>query len=117
VLNRDKKRAAGLGIIRVEVFRARDMGQTTAPAGNPKHNDMSIAEKALKGRAISHGTGFSDRTFLPVQEWVRADNLDKNPYVIFQFKYRSKGTSFNLVGGSGRKSDTNLDMQRIFGTR
>lgn len=75
-----------------------------------KYN-LSIAEKALKGRAVSHGTrqvtvthgrtmlltkpsSLSPATALSRAEMpimIEAKKLDKHPYAIFNFKYRSRG--------------------------
>lgn len=57
---RDKAKAAGLGSIRVEVWRAFVEGHSgpSRRARAPEKTEMSIAEKALKGRAISHGTSY-----------------------------------------------------------
>lgn len=67
----DKKRAETLGLIRVEVRRVARTGQDVmirfdddeedldAEDGDTKDHetsDMLIAEKALKGKALSHGT-------------------------------------------------------------
>jgi len=72
-LEKDKERARDMGTIRVEVFRAiktQTVVSRAYPAGNQDRNSgkegledkeqederLAIAEKALKGRAISHKT-------------------------------------------------------------
>ncbi|OIW27445.1 hypothetical protein CONLIGDRAFT_633807 [Coniochaeta ligniaria NRRL 30616] len=87
---RDTERAAGLGSIRVEVWRSLNKGLTDPVEQAPKKTDMSIAEKALKGRAISHGTTLSTPTVVGKQAWYNIEKLYGKPYVIFEFKYRSK---------------------------
>jgi hypothetical protein len=56
----DLKRAKHLGLIRVKMYRTVKPPTTAAryrdaDEAKEKH-DLSIAEKALKGRAVSHGT-------------------------------------------------------------
>jgi hypothetical protein len=61
------KRAKSLGLIVVKVHRGIDYGgglSWTTAAANP--TDFELAEKSLKGKAISHGTSYG-RFFLAVQ--------------------------------------------------
>lgn len=54
----DIDRSASMGTIQLKVFRVIEHGLTRdAPHGQRQEN-LEIAEKALKGRSISHATGF-----------------------------------------------------------
>ena len=57
------KLVSGLGEIVVSVFRTRYEAQVDWPIPSKLLNDAptEIAEKALKGRALSHGIGFVPR--------------------------------------------------------
>jgi hypothetical protein len=61
-ISADKKRAETLGLIKVEVWRVYQSSNSPGVAVDadeePDVNDTEIliAEKALKGKAISHGT-------------------------------------------------------------
>ncbi|KAK1983183.1 hypothetical protein LZ30DRAFT_715227 [Colletotrichum cereale] len=53
--------------------------------------NFEIAEKALKGRAVSHGTSFADGGVISQRPTVTAEYLnDHNPIAAFTFKYRSR---------------------------
>lgn len=60
-IHADTERAASLGEVRVDVWRViakptNDSVSHEAIENAPAENDLSIAEKALSGKAISHGT-------------------------------------------------------------
>lgn len=99
------KTARNLGLIRVLVCRVifkKNDKKLSAPQlkENLPTDGMTIAEKALKGKAVSHVAGLS----APVAvEWPKTPSYDieyvdtgKSPLAIFYFKYRSKGTSSSL---------------------
>ncbi|KAK2047428.1 hypothetical protein LZ31DRAFT_517374 [Colletotrichum somersetense] len=58
---------------------------------NTQNDNFEIAEKALKGRAISHGTSFADGGVVSQRPSVTAEYLNNhNPIAAFTFKYRSR---------------------------
>ncbi|KAI3394306.1 hypothetical protein diail_2953, partial [Diaporthe ilicicola] len=94
----DTKTAQNLGLIRVSVFRVIVKGKdenkklsSARPDPNLAKDRLSIAEKALKGKAVSHGTTLSD----PIQSNssfcdVQYVDLHASPLAVFYFKYRSR---------------------------
>ncbi|KAB5582771.1 hypothetical protein GE09DRAFT_1278133 [Coniochaeta sp. 2T2.1] len=94
----DKKQARELGLIRVEVRRCVEVEQPEGldldSESESKTSNLSLAEEALKGRAVSLGTTLSPAT--PVtDETTMTDYFtqlvdDEHPYAIFNFKYRSR---------------------------
>ncbi|KAB5585800.1 hypothetical protein GE09DRAFT_38713 [Coniochaeta sp. 2T2.1] len=91
----DLKRAKHIGLIRVRVFRAISLHRTTdkgAIIALGEKRDLSIAEKAMKGRAVSHGTTLSAATKANVGEVLDVYWIDpiSTPFAIFDFHYRSK---------------------------
>ncbi|KAK2058786.1 hypothetical protein LY76DRAFT_626263 [Colletotrichum caudatum] len=56
-----------------------------------QNDNFEIAEKALKGRAVSHGTSFADGGVVSQRPSVTAEYLNNNnPIAAFTFKYRSR---------------------------
>ncbi|KAG6360097.1 hypothetical protein INS49_011153 [Diaporthe citri] len=92
----DLKVAQNLGLIRVSVrriiFKNKDQSHTSSHHLRLGTQGISLAEKALKGRAVSHGAALS----APVQStnWdtYHFDCVDTyaSPLAVFYFKYRSK---------------------------
>ena len=82
-------------MIRVKVERCIDLHQTKASqtVGPGLKPDLSIAEKALKGRAVSDGTTYSPGIKTKLPRTMVVDYLDtqKRPYAVFDFHYRSRG--------------------------
>ncbi|KAI1646949.1 uncharacterized protein F4817DRAFT_120038 [Daldinia loculata] len=90
----DIKIAKHLGMIQVRVYRCIYLGDSTPSLGKPITSDkLELAEKSLKGKAISHGTSFSssgDRVSAPRSCSVSyVDGRDK-PIAVFRFHYRSR---------------------------
>ena len=56
VVEADKSRAGTLGTIRVEVFQATRSWTEDAREKTAEDPDLVMAEKALKGKTLSHGT-------------------------------------------------------------
>ncbi|KAJ4414284.1 hypothetical protein N0V82_008013 [Gnomoniopsis sp. IMI 355080] len=105
-IEEDKERAKHLGLLRIDVFRIRKKPTVNATkntptpdleAETPEFSDgkMTLAEVALKGKAISLGAMLSS----PVKEshgFVFDDNWEDydpptSPFAVFCFKYRTKG--------------------------
>ncbi|KAB5582773.1 hypothetical protein GE09DRAFT_1076381 [Coniochaeta sp. 2T2.1] len=88
--NADLKRAPFLGTIRVQVWHGVYKGPSATVPTVRDTATLSIAEKALKGTAVSHGTTFGDT--VPTDPVVFADVSypTNSPVAIFQFRYRSK---------------------------
>lgn len=95
----DMETAKDLGLIRVVVKRViiicnKIRGSTTSRDISERANrDFSLAEKALKGKAISHGTTLAPpvKCFGPVW-FTETSPVDRShsPFAVFYFKYRSK---------------------------
>ncbi|KUI73783.1 hypothetical protein VM1G_09341 [Cytospora mali] len=93
---KDLKAAKNLGLIRLVIRRVVVTSITRNSASpidtsNLANGEISLAEKALKGKAISHGTTLS----APVRYnalFVSTSPVDPkdSPFAVFYFKYRSK---------------------------
>lgn len=59
VIKKDMEAAASLGVIRVEAWRTLKDGVAQAPSQTESQTKLTVAEKALKGRAVSHGTSYA----------------------------------------------------------
>ncbi|OBT76398.1 hypothetical protein VF21_03624 [Pseudogymnoascus sp. 05NY08] len=93
-IDQDVKDAAALGQITVEVLRAKSGPITNSGyrAKLPEQALSEISEKAIKGRALSHGTAFGAAKIAPRASSSRCVYLDgrDNPLACFIFRYRSK---------------------------
>ncbi|OTB13772.1 hypothetical protein K445DRAFT_158486 [Daldinia sp. EC12] len=93
----DIKIARHLGLIEVRIFRCihLHLGRQPPTLRRPtlKQGDkLELAEKSLKGKAISHGTSLSSRKCVPAPNTCKVrypDGLNK-PVAVFQFHYRSR---------------------------
>ncbi|KAK1727219.1 hypothetical protein CaCOL14_000794 [Colletotrichum acutatum] len=91
----DSQKAKSLGVIEVFVYPLTITGPSYS-SGHEHYRDnqnstFNIAEKALKGRAVSHGTSFTDGGFVSKRKSVCAEYLNGgNPIACFMFKYRSR---------------------------
>jgi hypothetical protein len=98
----------------VSVFRAQQKEEHTQPVANytlTQHKPPTeVAEKALKGKAISHGVAFGDQQILTRTSKETYD-LDgpNNPIGVFVFKYRSRGKATQQSRKDGAKH-----LQRTF---
>lgn len=91
----DIKSVAGLGEIVISVFRTLQRDPILPPANfrTSQHFPLDeVAEKALKGKAISHGVVYGQQQIVNrnIKETVDVDGPD-NPVAVFVFKYRSRG--------------------------
>ncbi|KAF6844682.1 hypothetical protein CMUS01_00866 [Colletotrichum musicola] len=92
-VSKDIKAAKSLGTIQVLVYSIRVLGTSGAGAGfaASRGANFEIAEKALKGKAVSHGTSFTDGGLVPEVRRVSVHyNHDKKPIMAFNFKYRDR---------------------------
>ncbi|CZR55409.1 uncharacterized protein PAC_05296 [Phialocephala subalpina] len=91
----DVKAVAGLGEISVSVFRTMQRDPILPVPANyasPQHTPPTeVAEKALKGKAISHAVTYGDKQVMVrrMKETVDVDGPN-NPVGVFVFKYRSR---------------------------
>ncbi|KAI1364963.1 hypothetical protein F5Y08DRAFT_305483 [Xylaria arbuscula] len=88
----DRKIANGLGTIHVDFFRATIRAPSTGHVTDANSGGFELAEKALKGKAISHGTSYGAREAIPTPKFSKTDYLpeDNGPIVTFKFFYRSR---------------------------
>ncbi|KZL77472.1 hypothetical protein CT0861_08623 [Colletotrichum tofieldiae] len=91
----DTKKAKSLGVIEVFIYPMVITGPmrhtTTEHRPDAQNDGFEIAEKALKGRAVSHGTSFADGGIVSQKPTVTAEYLNNhNPIAAFSFKYRSR---------------------------
>lgn len=56
----EKEFASNLGVIEIKVWRCDETGLSNYLPLAKEIEAIELAEKSLKGRAISHGTGFSE---------------------------------------------------------
>ncbi|KAI1337680.1 hypothetical protein F5Y15DRAFT_150910 [Xylariaceae sp. FL0016] len=92
-VEKDMKVAKGLGVIEVRITRAIEYGPTfhhNMP--DPKSGKFELAEKSLKGKAISHGTSYLAPESILAPTFVDCRDLveDNGPIAIFRFLYRSR---------------------------
>ncbi|KAG6006633.1 hypothetical protein E4U43_000418 [Claviceps pusilla] len=92
-LERDAKLVAGLGTIEMEISACTVTGyhplQVHGQAGNEK--PFIVAEKSMKGKAISHGTTFAEGDIVSVSALpVSCEIRDVRPLAKFIFHYRSR---------------------------
>ncbi|KAI0122596.1 hypothetical protein F4814DRAFT_214546 [Daldinia grandis] len=90
----DIKIAKHLGLIEVRVHPCIYLGHTTTPAHRKPitSGKLEVAEKSLKGKAISHGTSFSskERISAPNGCIIWYADKDRKPIAVFRFHYRSR---------------------------
>lgn len=113
----DSKLLETIGVIRVIVLRQSEITNVSHSRLAPlkMKTKLQVHEKALKGQAITHGTGYNQivSTFFladsfrlglpkPVEssDIVSTTSLDGDEYplAIFNFKYRSKGLPHHILG-------------------
>ncbi|KAJ9165032.1 hypothetical protein NKR19_g821 [Coniochaeta hoffmannii] len=96
VVETDSGRASTLGVIRVEVARSIRKGSKNAQDQSVEDTNLTVAEEALKGQAISHGTALSPATVVrgPTRSKsyrrTVSKRVTKHLDAVFIFKYRSK---------------------------
>ncbi|KAI1632447.1 hypothetical protein F4809DRAFT_653298 [Biscogniauxia mediterranea] len=94
----DIEHAKKLGTIEVKLYRVTEggvpkVGLVDAVFPTSEHSgDFELAEKSLKGRAISHGTSYQTAQPIQTSEMVAVTKLpeDKGPMATYKFLYRSK---------------------------
>ncbi|KAB5585799.1 hypothetical protein GE09DRAFT_1210387 [Coniochaeta sp. 2T2.1] len=89
-VKKDLKRAPFLGTIRVQVWHGVYKGPSATVPTVRDTAALSIAEKALKGTAVSHGTMFGDAVPTDPVVFANVSYPTNSPVAIFQFRYRSK---------------------------
>ncbi|VZH87193.1 unnamed protein product [Fusarium fujikuroi] len=95
-LKEDLKRAETLGTIRLCLFTGRREGKLPRkhPSCYPISREVEVAEKALKGKAISHTTTLAETTEKPRSH--KAVTTDKRLMGEIFFRYRSYRMLFHL---------------------
>ncbi|CZT46851.1 uncharacterized protein RSE6_07352 [Rhynchosporium secalis] len=94
-VKKDAKALTGIGEILVTVHRTVQKDVTMPATGNyitSQHKlPTEVAEKALKGKAISHGVSYGEQKIVSrtTRETVDLDG-PSNPIGVFVFKYRSR---------------------------
>ncbi|KAI1781403.1 hypothetical protein F4818DRAFT_398916 [Hypoxylon cercidicola] len=91
----DIKLAEHLGMIQVTISRCIVTKHHVPPGHGPSIKSIDkweLAEKSLKGRAMSHGTSFSTQEKTRPQNTVTTRVLEEDggPIAIFRFHYRSR---------------------------
>ncbi|KXH45320.1 hypothetical protein CSAL01_08488 [Colletotrichum salicis] len=90
----DSKKAMSLGVIEVFVYSMVITGArfyADSSRRDTRNSNFDIAEKALKGRAVSHGTSFADGGVVSQRTSISGRRLnDGVPIACFTFKYRSR---------------------------
>ncbi|KAI0202978.1 hypothetical protein F4808DRAFT_418707 [Astrocystis sublimbata] len=94
-VERDMKVAKDLGTIKIHVKRKIEAGNYYGPTfDNTVVNPASfeLAEKALKGRAVSHGTSYGSKHATPALHYRECHDIkeDGGPILSFKFLYRSR---------------------------
>ncbi|OIW27359.1 hypothetical protein CONLIGDRAFT_633716 [Coniochaeta ligniaria NRRL 30616] len=117
-VKKDLKRAKMLGIIRIQVWRAIEIESTKVPRTTAIEGlKLDLAGEALKGRAVSHGT-----TLAPAARASKAslgtrimtEKVDKQPYAIFNFKYRSRDDlRSELIIPRSPSPDTSAEVEKL----
>ncbi|KAK7968094.1 uncharacterized protein PG986_002371 [Apiospora aurea] len=90
-----RRKARDIGVIEVQVFRIILREVTGSQRGSAlRGQDLELSEKALKGKAISHGASCgkveAPRQQTKNHEW---DDIpeDRGPIAVYRFLYRSRG--------------------------
>ncbi|KAI1808702.1 hypothetical protein F4811DRAFT_569488 [Daldinia bambusicola] len=90
----DVKRARHLGLIQAEIFRCIVLGtyRSSECSAFKQSDKLELAEKSLKGKAISHGTSLSSGRHVPAPRNYKVTYIDgyRKPIAVFQFHYRSR---------------------------
>ncbi|KAF2963207.1 hypothetical protein GQX73_g10371 [Xylaria multiplex] len=89
----DLKVAKSLGTIEVKFTRAIEYGPSTSNRiHNTREGAFELAEKSLKGKAVSHGTSYGVCETIAMPTWVDAREIvdDDGPILVYKFIYRSK---------------------------
>ncbi|TGJ87076.1 hypothetical protein E0Z10_g1697 [Xylaria hypoxylon] len=89
----DLKVAKTLGTIEIKFMRAIEYGPGTSRHNHSaKSGTFELAEKSLKGKAVSHGTSYGVCEAIPTPSWVDARDIveDNGPILVFKFMYRSR---------------------------
>ena len=116
---KDAKLITGIGEIVLSVYRTTQIGMEE-PLGRYNRSERAtpkeIAEKALKGQALSHGVvyvthctvlesrltslsrfGATATIHKPLTREISYTDGPNNPLAVFVFKYRSRGGHENLI--------------------
>ncbi|KAI8634043.1 hypothetical protein F5Y19DRAFT_461548 [Xylariaceae sp. FL1651] len=91
----DLKTAKNLGTIEVTFTRAIEHGPSSRPYrdnSDAKSGDFELAEKSLKGKAVSHGTSYGSSEAIGCPKFIDARDIleDNGPIAVFKFMYRSR---------------------------
>ncbi|KAK1674395.1 hypothetical protein BDP55DRAFT_667542 [Colletotrichum godetiae] len=90
----DSEKAMSLGVIEVFVYSMVSTGASfyaDSSSRDTRNSNFDIAEKALKGRAVSHGTSFADGGVVSQRPLFSGRRInDGVPIACFTFKYRSR---------------------------
>ncbi|KAI2642263.1 hypothetical protein GGS21DRAFT_297180 [Xylaria nigripes] len=92
-VEKDLKIAKGLGTIEVRFSRAVSIGPTTSNGiSDTGKRDLELAEKSLKGKAISHGTLYGSREAVRTPHFIQTLPLPEDNGSILKliFLYRSR---------------------------
>ncbi|KAI3341447.1 hypothetical protein F4824DRAFT_313818 [Ustulina deusta] len=93
-VEKDLKVAKALGTIEVKFTRVTERGSpyTSRRATDAKSGAFELAEKSLKGKAVSHGTSYGVCESISTPTWIETRNLeeDNGPILVFKFMYRSR---------------------------
>ncbi|KAI0973017.1 hypothetical protein F4678DRAFT_35141 [Xylaria arbuscula] len=91
----DLKIAKDIGTIEIRFKRALDSGLRPTSYGgavNLQAGAFELAEKSLKGKAVSHGASYGVCEAIPTPNWISIHELaeDNGPILVFKFIYRSR---------------------------
>ncbi|EFY87872.1 hypothetical protein MAC_06120 [Metarhizium acridum CQMa 102] len=88
-VERDSRRAKSLGCIVVNLATCR-RGATRPlqPMVPSRNSDFVLAEKAMKGKELSHGTSYTEEILAPTPSCADAHNI--TPLAKYIFRYRSR---------------------------
>ncbi|KAI0502814.1 hypothetical protein F5B22DRAFT_652697 [Xylaria bambusicola] len=93
-IERDLQVVKGLGTIEVKFTRAIKSGNeyTRNHASGCTSATLELAEKSLKGKAVSHGTSYGVCEAIAAPRYVKTHDIpeDNGPILVFKFMYRSK---------------------------
>lgn len=92
-VEKDLKTAKDLGTIEVKFTRAIEHGPGYHNySDDVQSRSFELAEKSLKGKAVSHGTSYGNTETVRTPRYVDARNIpeDNGPILVFRFMYRSK---------------------------
>ncbi|KAI1878910.1 hypothetical protein JX265_003087 [Neoarthrinium moseri] len=92
-VEKDAKIAKDLGVITVKVYRGTTGARIAGSSADPKKRQLELAEKSLKGKAVSHGATYGPKEIGQQQTYsnfIYLPGEGQSSIANFNFLYRSR---------------------------